>query len=744
MDHPTLSPDLPITSKTEDRLNRSSFASALASAIKNWNQTSSLVIALYGDWGSGKSSVKNMVLESLACDDRSEDRITVVEFNPWQINNQDSLSRVFFDEIGSVLGKPRHGEAKEVAEKRAAKWKSYSTYLSLGSSITKSLQVLLPLAGIPVGSVVLEPIAQALEKSSSLAKEGSEGVEAEGKAAASTLQMLKQEVAKTLSELRRPLLVVLDDVDRLAHDEIRILFQLIKANADFPNIIYLVLAQRETVVKALEPIAPSQGEAFLEKIIQVGLNVPQIGRRQLEEIFFTGLDQHVDDPVVGKRFDKERWIALYKNGIEHFFINLRDVNRYLSSLGFHVGVFRSGKSFEVNPTDLIAVETLRVFVPNLYNALPSIKHILTDEPRFMRKEEQKQDAAAFQNIFASVPEEDRESSEKIIRELFPLAANVLDDSYQGSGGDDQWFPELRIASHKVFDRYFHFGTPPGDLAQGELDEVISLAGDRNALSAKLNQLESRGLLDVLLNRLDSYKEKVPIEHALPFITSLFDLEVNGQDEFLSARFSPRTHIDRIVLWYLRQEADRAKRRDILIQAIKDSTGLTAPVSLAARLDRTPSRQSNAEPLIDNVSDIADIRLATVDKIRTAAQTGRLANEKEIRYLVGSWDSWGPSGEAKAWLSALTSSVSELLRFLAKMKNTTRSYSGASLPRVNMYYELSNIEAFLPIEDVIKRVDALDVTGLSQEDAENIDLFKKGVSRKNRGLNSFDIMNDESD
>src|SRR3989442_13176396 len=65
MDQLTFSPDLPIASASEDRLNRSSFASALATAIRNWNQGSSLVVALYGDWGSGKSSVKNMVLESL-------------------------------------------------------------------------------------------------------------------------------------------------------------------------------------------------------------------------------------------------------------------------------------------------------------------------------------------------------------------------------------------------------------------------------------------------------------------------------------------------------------------------------------------------------------------------------------------------------------------------------------------------------------------------------------------------------
>lgn len=62
--HP-FSADRPIISAKEDRLGRTVFAESLASAIKGWKGNDSLVIALYGSWGSGKSSIKNMVLESL-------------------------------------------------------------------------------------------------------------------------------------------------------------------------------------------------------------------------------------------------------------------------------------------------------------------------------------------------------------------------------------------------------------------------------------------------------------------------------------------------------------------------------------------------------------------------------------------------------------------------------------------------------------------------------------------------------
>src|SRR3972149_9365613 len=59
------SADRPVTSCKEDLLGRSGFAESLASAIKDWTGNDSLVITLYGPWGSGKSSIKNMVLEFL-------------------------------------------------------------------------------------------------------------------------------------------------------------------------------------------------------------------------------------------------------------------------------------------------------------------------------------------------------------------------------------------------------------------------------------------------------------------------------------------------------------------------------------------------------------------------------------------------------------------------------------------------------------------------------------------------------
>ena len=64
--HDLFSADRPISGAKADRLNRKRFARQVASAIQGWHGRDSLVIAMYGGWGSGKSSVKNMIVEALS------------------------------------------------------------------------------------------------------------------------------------------------------------------------------------------------------------------------------------------------------------------------------------------------------------------------------------------------------------------------------------------------------------------------------------------------------------------------------------------------------------------------------------------------------------------------------------------------------------------------------------------------------------------------------------------------------
>ena len=331
--HP-FSADRPIASQEEDLLGRSHFAGSLASAIKGWKGNESLVVALHGPWGSGKSSIKNMVLEALRHSDKTSH--IVLEFNPWQWAGHEELAHAFFHEVGLALGR---ADTSKEGKKRATKWKSYAAYLKAGSflagGIRKLVMGLLVLIGVlGISSSVINALwfklalvfvglcALLLAALSgwmgTFFEKVAAALEALSEARKLELHELKKELADLLSELKTPLLVVIDDVDRLSSEEIKVLFQLVKANADFPNLIYLLLFQRDVVEKSLEEIAPITGREFLEKIVQVGFDVPRIERSRLERVLFSGLDKLLGQETVGQRFNRQRWQNIFLRGATRF------------------------------------------------------------------------------------------------------------------------------------------------------------------------------------------------------------------------------------------------------------------------------------------------------------------------------------------------------------------------------------------------------------------------------------------
>src|SRR5439155_11745483 len=109
----------------------------------------SLVLSLYGPWGSGKSSIKNMTLEFLRS---AKTPPIILEFNPWQWAGHEQLASAFFHEVGLALGR---ADTSKEGKKRASKWKSYAAYLKAGSflavgvrKLVTGLLVLIGLLGI--------------------------------------------------------------------------------------------------------------------------------------------------------------------------------------------------------------------------------------------------------------------------------------------------------------------------------------------------------------------------------------------------------------------------------------------------------------------------------------------------------------------------------------------------------------------------------------------------------------------
>jgi predicted KAP-like P-loop ATPase len=72
---------------------------AVAKVVGHWAGHNSLVLAIYGAWGSGKSSIKNMILDAL---NQQNAKTITLEFNPWEWAGQEKVFEGFFSELWRI------------------------------------------------------------------------------------------------------------------------------------------------------------------------------------------------------------------------------------------------------------------------------------------------------------------------------------------------------------------------------------------------------------------------------------------------------------------------------------------------------------------------------------------------------------------------------------------------------------------------------------------------------------------
>jgi predicted KAP-like P-loop ATPase len=237
--------DQPITKLAEDELGLDNFIKQLALAITKYEHVSSFVVGLYGDWGSGKTSIINMLLDTLE-QNKKENKIIVVKFNPWYFSGQDKLLEQFFDSL--------YINIKSNFEKiMGNSEKANKLSVSIGESTSGLIAYLKPLIKYIVPWVPGIPSQQLLSFLSTLEdfSKSLQGLKTDKKF--DPIEK-KKELNQKLKQLDRKVLIVMDDIDRLTKSEILQIFQLVKSVADFDNTIYLLSFSPDVVTQSLEGI----------------------------------------------------------------------------------------------------------------------------------------------------------------------------------------------------------------------------------------------------------------------------------------------------------------------------------------------------------------------------------------------------------------------------------------------------------------------------------------------------------
>ena len=690
-------PDIPITKRTDDLLGRASFSRAFGKALLEYTHQDSIVTALYGGWGSGKSSIINMareyIQEESALLDKGQ-RPVLIEFNPWNHADQNQLISQFFKVLSGTLDRQDYGgQASEIGKKLEA----YSHFFT-------------PLAMIPDPSGV----------SNALAVAARQGFKAVGKAAnawgaaySKDLQQVREELNALLAVESRKIIIVVDDIDRLPDIEVRQIFQLVKMLGDFPNTIYVLSFDRDVVSRALDEVQAGSGAAYLEKIVQFPIEVPPIGRTELEKLLFAQLDEIIRE-VPEDQWDATYWGNVYQEGMRHYFQSLRDVTRYVNSLKFSFEMVRT----EVNAIDFIAMTTLQVFEPALYFGIRDNKDLFVGRVSRLHgtsNSEREQAQTRLNEIFKRATRSSVADTQQYLSRLFPNVESIFGNIEYDAEYTQEWRRMGRVGHAENFETFFRLAIPKGEMSKSEIESILGLAVDQEAFAEALRSLCDTGRINRFLElMLDYTKEQIPLENAPSIVAVL----MNIGDSFPEAQvgmFDVDTSMKIMRVFYqLGKRYDSQQERfELLRRSMEEAQeSLWTVVRKVGLMGQehgkatTKERPTPEEERTVNAEQLTVLEHIALDQIRVWAAGDRLSSHSEFAAILYSWARLLPEGsdEISDFVNELTESTEGLLIFVtAFLRQSTSHTMGDKVSRKNWRITPRNIADFTDPEVVVARL-----------------------------------------
>ena len=491
----TLKNDSAITKFNDDKLDRQKFALQMREIIKNYKNTECLTLGIMGSWGTGKTSLINMTLDQNKENILTKKKFKVMRFNPWNFTKQQDLYYQFFEQLKEiiVLNENDEGKKKHVKNTFNKYWEKirYNNTISFGFK------------GFVSYSKTLGD---------------------------KTLETIKKELNNLLKFNEYKLIIVIDDVDRLSDEEVQQIFILVKTLADFPNIIYIIPFDREIIAPILDKLQKDYGEEFLDKIIQLQIDLPKISKSKVKTMFKKEVENIIKNEEI-KFISKNRslWSSLY------FLTTPRDVNRYVNNLIFYLPLMKN----EVNPLDHILITGFQLFENKIYHEIKNNKTFFTKD--LMTKpnyDDLSRYHEHYEKILSNNEKLSEEQLKEILRELFPQLNN-LEVNWDLTNQVPQWNSELRICSSKMFDKYFELTLAESEMSNSYFEMIIQ-SEDYEFIKKEVLKNDADGKSEDFLEKLRHNTKKINPKNIKLFFRLLYDIGDKLNIETESFLFSKNT------------------------------------------------------------------------------------------------------------------------------------------------------------------------------------------------------------
>ncbi|AIJ24791.1 KAP family P-loop NTPase fold protein [Amycolatopsis methanolica] len=523
--HRNLFSDDPIegTDAAPDRLSRTEFASHLVKLLQLVRkQSDSSVAALIGPWGAGKSSVLNLATRILATADNGW---TPVDFNPWNYSDSESMIAGFFSEIRNAL--PSGDKWNTTREKIG----------NFGRSISP-LGKIAAVVGFDASTVV-DKVSEWVAGDNSSSK-------------------TRERASDALREYAKPILVILDDLDRLTPSELLLVFKLVRNVGRLPNLYYILSYDEQSLLDLLKRTEVVRGNEerarrYLEKMVQVRIDLPPLRERQSEELINLAFDQVLNNNNIElSKAQFSRINAAYGLLLQSDLSTPRAITRFFAQLD----AFSELVHGEVDYVDFLLLSYVRTAYPSLYRLLSENKDELAAVPRSsqVEKHEDRYDRWATRLRQCGVSKDQIEPFMRFLGMLFlPIRAACERVEYSSA-----WLTDIgrqRGVGHPdYFDRYFAFGVPAEDISDRQVVSALSQISLGIEKSTAIESMRVKLLADChpVLRKIQNQIARGGVD-PVPVLRFLQDLYFDVQESARMHLFSsPRRAMEHVAFDLLRE------------------------------------------------------------------------------------------------------------------------------------------------------------------------------------------------
>lgn len=595
--------DNPIAHKADDRLNRSPFAERIASVIVNLPKNISLVIGINGQWGDGKTTILNLIRNDLS----NNSKILVQNFNPWRLTDEEKIFRGYFSLLSNALG-----TLLSTKTERTKKW-------------TKKLIRLIRIITKPLGLVFkpLETIDMLLSEFADAVASG-DSIE---------IEELRNRIIAHLYETDKKIVIMIDDIDRLDRNEAHLLFRTIKACADFPNIIYILAFDDRAVARALGVQYGTgdeqAGRAFLEKIIQIPLNLPVAAKEDLRTLCFEQIEHALN--VSDIELTKSQVGELVSNFDRCILIrvtNPRSTKRFGNGLMFAIPMLIG----EVNYVDLILIEALKAFYIELYRIIrENYANFCGVNDSTTTKEDAPLPIKKVIDQIKTMPQEESSAAQFLLISLFPRISFYFNRSNFKNDRIETWTKEKRISAPRYCYKYFTYSISTSDISDIEIQNIIIAAksGDKASLKATLiNHFErhAKSIIEKFRDIENTVEENI-VDILATSIAELANKIPNPQILFTWA--APPSQAAIFLSHILKRINDLKKRVEVATSIMS----VAEPLWFAAECIRWLHTSDKPENIDNNTltnEELISVRNTLVKRIKQKSAEGRPLFDPEIQ------------------------------------------------------------------------------------------------------------------